>query len=386
MRVLVFSGYFLPGYKGGGPIKTLKNLFDATPESEIQYRFVTSDRDSGDLRPYSSVKVGEWNEIEKIPVFYIQRGCIGLFQIFDLIKKGGYDCLYINSFFSFRFAIVPQLVATFYKRKVILAPRGELSQGALRMKQVKKKIFISIYKFFRLNVKSIFQASSIYEYNDIKKTLGNSVDVQIAENIATKEFAQGIHKRSSCSTRIVFISRISPKKNLLQAIEILEKVRASVEYDIYGPIEDHEYWDKCKDAMKRLAPNVSIRYKGTVSPEEVVSTLAQYDLFFFPTLSENYGHVIVEAFCAGLPVLISDTTPWRDLEEKGIGWDLPLNAPDKFAKVIDAFSDLTDDAHNSKRTKVLQWAKQKFSQPDTIDANIAMFKYANEKLGSNDVV
>ena len=59
-------------------------------------------------------------------------------------------------------------------------------------------------------------------------------------------------------------------------------------------------------------------------------SLAKNDLFFFPAHGENYGHVIAEAMAAGCPVLISDQTAWRNLEEKGAGWDLPLDAPGRF--------------------------------------------------------
>lgn len=43
-----------------------------------------------------------------------------------------------------------------------------------------------------------------------------------------------------------------------------------------------------------------------------------------PTFNENYGHAIVESFVAGLPVVISDRTPWRNLEKINAGWDIPL--------------------------------------------------------------
>ena len=43
------------------------------------------------------------------------------------------------------------------------------------------------------------------------------------------------------------------------------------------------------------------------------------------TTQENFGHSIVEAWAHGCPVLISDRTPWLGLQEKGIGWDWPLD-------------------------------------------------------------
>lgn len=62
-----------------------------------------------------------------------------------------------------------------------------------------------------------------------------------------------------------------------------------------------------------------------------------------PAQGENYGHVIAEALCAGVPILIADTTPWRNLEEQGIGWDLSLNNPKAFSNVIDTMVMLSEE-------------------------------------------
>jgi glycosyltransferase involved in cell wall biosynthesis len=122
----------------------------------------------------------------------------------------------------------------------------------------------------------------------------------------------------------VFISRISPKKNLLFALRMLQSVLGDISFDIYGPIEDARYWNRCEKAIGTLPPNVRVKYMGMVEHEKVGEVFAEHDLFLFPTLGENYGHVICEALSAGCPVLISDQTPWRHLQEEGAGWDIPL--------------------------------------------------------------
>lgn len=379
MRILTFTGYYLPGYKGGGPIKTIKNLFDSTASNEIQYRLVTSDRDLGDTEPFSNVTRGEWNEVGNADVFYTAADSNGTEQIQSLVANEEYDFIYLNSFFSFRFSIYPQLLARKYKRTVIVGPRGEFSQGALDLKPFKKKLFVQLYKLAGLHKNAIFQASSKYEAEDIRRLLGQNVDIKIAEDIGAQEFATNLPKQDSYKTRIIFISRISPKKNLKQAIQVLEQVKKPVVYDIYGPIEDKGYWEQCKSAINQLPEHINVKYCGSLTPDHVIDTMAGYDMFFMPTFGENYGHVIAEAFCAGLPVLIADTTPWRQLEEKSIGWDIPLASSEKFSQIIDDFAELSEVQYKEKRQKVLTWAKRKFSQRDAIDANIAMFKYAYEK-------
>ena len=135
--------------------------------------------------------------------------------------------------------------------------------------------------------------------------------------------------------RVAFLSRISKKKNLLGALQILHGVRGNVELDIYGPIEDEPYWRMCRERMETLPANVRATYRGAVAAADVPGVLAAHDLFFLPTMEENYGHVIREALAAATPVLISDQTPWRNLAAAQIGWDLPLDRPEAFREVLE---------------------------------------------------
>lgn len=378
ITVLAFSGHYLPGYKGGGPIKTIKNLFDQAG-ADVSFKLITSDRDLGDAVPYTSVKCGSWNKVGKAEVFYAQPSMLGYKQIAKILVDKKYDIIYLNSFFSPRYSFIPLLISKLLSQKVVLGPRGEFSEGALSLKSQKKQLFIKLYKFFRLDRGMVFQASSDYEAEDIRRVLGPKVDIKIAEDIGAQEFAGALSPRTSKGLNVVFISRISPMKNLLAALEMLKHVHDPVHYDIYGPIEDREYWTKCEAVIDTLPSHIQVEHKGELTPEKVVPTMREYDLFFMPTKGENYGHVIAEALCAGLPILIADTTPWRNLQEQGIGWDLPLNNPDAFSAAIDQLAAMPADEHLKMREAVLAWAKNKFSQRDAVEANIAMFRYAFQK-------
>lgn len=379
MKILTFASCYLPGYKGGGPIKTLKNLFCGTNSNSLKFDLVTSDRDLGDESAYSNVNVGAWNDLSHAQVFYSSNGLGGFKQIRDIVKNHNYDLIYLNSFFSFRYSIFPQILAKIYNKSVLVAPRGELSNGALEFSKLKKKLFLWLYKFTGLQKNTVFQASSFYEKHEIQFLLGKESDVFVAENIGSRSFAEKIPLKDTKKLRGVFLSRISPKKNLLKSLEVLTTVKIPVDYDIYGPIEDSLYWSECKDLIGRLPNHVSVNYKGELTPQKVINTLSKYDFFFFLTKGENFGHVIAEALCAGLPILISDRTPWRQLEEKGIGWDVPLNQPSVFSKVIEELFAISQQEHLDNRNVVLRWAKAKFSGTDVIEDNVRMFKYALQK-------
>ena len=105
------------------------------------------------------------------------------------------------------------------------------------------------------------------------------------------------------------------------------------------------YWSECDAILATLPSTVTATYRGEVEPRDVRRVFAQYHLFLFPTLSENFGHVILEALAAGCPVLLSDTTPWRGLSERRAGWDLPLTAPERFVSVLQQVVSMDDTEH-----------------------------------------
>lgn len=94
--------------------------------------------------------------------------------------------------------------------------------------------------------------------------------------------------------------------------------------------------------------------------------------FFVPTKGENFGHVFIEALSAGVPILVSDKTPWRDLEAKGVGWDISLHKQENFVSVIDAFQ-VTNHVRDEYRRRCIAFATQILNDNDVLEANRRLF-------------
>ena len=269
------------------------------------------------------------------------------------------------------------------KKPVVLAPRGEFSRGALSIKRVKKYAFLLAAKLLGLHRDLSWQASSAYEEEDIRSAMGNIAQkIMVAPDLLPKgkPFVLKPDTLSGDDTinalRIVFLSRISPKKNLDYALEVLKLIAVPVEFDIYGVIDDQVYWESCKLQMASLPGNVKVTYKGVLEHSKVHATLTEYDLFFLPTRGENFGHVIFEALGAGVPVLISDQTPWRDLEEKGVGWVRPLSVKDSFVQVISEVASTSQAEREARRERVIKYASDVANNENVIEANLELFKKA----------
>lgn len=89
-------------------------------------------------------------------------------------------------------------------------------------------------------------------------------------------------------------------------------------------MHDADYWKKCETLIAQMPENIKVRYCGEKEHKDIPHLFEQYHAFFFPTLGENYGHVIVEAMMNNCLCLLSKgTTPWDSyINQLGIGGDL----------------------------------------------------------------
>lgn len=373
--ILIFSGFYLPGYKGGGPIRTIANML-AKMGNEIQFSLITADRDLGDESPYPGITSDGWQQLGRAQVYYASPGMGWLWRLMKVIQAFDGAAMHLNSFFSFRFSILPLIFWRMLKpgRPVIVGPRGEFSQGALALKSPKKRAFIALTKAVGLYRGVIWHASTAHEANDIRRVMGNKAQIRVAVDIACPPPDLAMQPRQAGTPlRLVFLSRISPKKNLLGAIQMLQRVRCRVVFDVYGPAEDTAYWASCQEAAQQLPAHVQFSYCGALYPAQVPETMARYDLFYLPTLGENFGHVIAEALGCGLPVLIADTTPWRDLAQQKLGWDLPLSQPEQFVAAIESCSRMPAADYDAWRRSIRAWALANIGNDEAVEQTRQLF-------------
>lgn len=374
-KILLFVPGYLPGFKSGGPVRTVSNMVEALGDI-FSFHIMCMDRDLGDQKPYSAVSHETWNKQGKGMVFYLAPGLPGLLKLISTLQNNEFEIININSFFSFKFSIIPLVFCKIFrlKKTIIIGPRGEFSKGALALKSTKKNSYIKLVKALGLYRNIIWHASSPHERDEIRRVMGPNANIRIAIDIAKPEENIYIPERfPGAPLRLIFISRISPMKNLIGALRLLSSVRNTVTFDVFGPIEDNQYWEQCLAMASILPENIKFSYKGTLSPVNVTSKFAEYDLFLFPTLGENFGHVIAEALFAGLPVLISNSTPWRNLEEKGLGWDISLGQPELFIKMIEECCKIPSEEYRAWRSKIQAWALNNIGNHEAIEENRQLF-------------
>lgn len=355
-RILIIMGRYLPGYRTGGPVRTTKNLIDALGE-EYDFRVLCQDRDLGDKEQYPGIKVHEWNQVGNASVYYIPEKGFTSEIIIKLSQQ--VDMVYLwGCFTSFT------LRALWLKRigkicvPVVVAAMGLFSPKAFRIKYLKKKSVTMLMNALGLFKDVYWSATSQMEANDIKNHVSvKDTQIYIAEDLPRKVKDTRIFKdKEKNYLNVTWISRVAKKKNLILAIRILQKVNANINFSLYGPIYDNNYWGLCLKELKKLPDNIKWEYRGNVESEYVVDTLKKHHIFLFPTLGENYGHVIQEALSAGCPCIISDQTPWQDLEQNNAGFVYSLDDTNAFVNAVEKYADMNSDEFNKCINDTLQYA------------------------------
>lgn len=380
MRVLTLADWYLPGARGGGVPRSIANLA-ARLGGEAEFHVVTRDHDVGGTATYPGVRAGEWTGVGNARVLYLPGGPSAE-VLRRAMRETRAEVLYLNSVFSWAFSIRPLVfwrAGRIPRLPVVLAPRGELNDGAMRKGTAKKRAFLAAVRAAGLHRGVTWQASTELEAEEVRRWFGRGARIRIARDLPTLPAADADAPRSAKEAgvlRAVFLSRISPKKNLLGALEILSGVTGRVVLDVFGPVEDAAYWAACERRAESLPPNVTMRYRGELAHDDVGAALREQDLFFLPTLGENYGHVVQEALLAGCPVLLSDTTPWRGLAERGVGWDLPLADVAGFRAVIERCVAMGAEEHGAMSARARRMGMDEAQAAQALADNLAVFREA----------
>ena len=357
-KILLFADWYEPGYKAGGPIRSCVNFARAMSESYQVYVF-TSDRDLGSPSPYGQVKLNEWQDgPANIHLYYCspeKLGWRGIRRQIDLILP---DFVYLNSMFSTKFTIYPLLISRFQRRdlNIVLSPRGMLRASAIQFKTAKKKIFLKSLRLLGLHRSIRFHATDPTEALDIQKYFGPATRVSTVPNfpgILSEDWPAPLKMTGQLS--MIFIGRIHPIKNLDFLLRVLKEVRTTVQLTIIGSLEDEPYWENCQKIIAELPLGIRVDYAGEIANHALPAIVARHHIFALPTKGENFGHAIFEALALGKPVLISDQTPWRDLQAAGAGWDLPLDNPARFREAIDQVGDWPQDEYEKWRRSTRQY-------------------------------
>ncbi len=363
-KVLIVVTSYLPGYKSGGPQRTIENVCELYSK-QCEIYLYTLNHDHCDYNAYD-LPVNKWINCYGIQIQYVKDKDYRLKSFKNLYKE--FDYIYACSLFAkstYELILIHKFTKD--KKKLYVAPMGVLGEGALSSKSIKKYLFLNAFSALGAFKPVIWTFTSQLEYIDAQKNLGNgNINSYIVTNDLPKKYdwkkiKENIKASDEGELRILFLSRIVPHKNLMFCIDALKDIyEGRIVFDIYGSVENEDYWDLCKEEFSKCLSNIRISYKGEVKPKDTINVFKQYDCFLLPTKGENFGHVIYEALSAGCIPVISDRTPWMDIEKRNCGYIFSLNDRNLVKTIINNLVQMNSKTIVEKKINAIGYAQEKY--------------------------
>lgn len=336
-KVFISIPWFIPAFRAGGPIQSIANLV-SQPKQGYQFYIFCADTDlNGEALPIQ-VK-DKWVTFnDHTMVYYAGSDSRSVkFKKEWLSLKP--DVLMVVGIYSWHFNLLPLLYAG--KTRSIISVRGMLHPGALSQKSLKKKWYLRFFKWMGLHRKCVFHATDEQEARFIKDAMGPQAKVLVAGNYPRVFVPVSSAVKKAGELSMTSLALISPMKNHALVLNALKKVTENVTYHIYGPVKDQAYWTDCLSIIAQLPGNIKVHIGGELPPDRVNQAWMEADVMIMPSKSENYGHSIIEALSAGLPVITSRHTPWNGLEIANAGINVD-QTEDAIASAIRFFAQMDD--------------------------------------------
>ena len=317
--ILVITGGYFPGADFGG-IATCRYNFSQSLGEDYDIAIVTRNHDYKTTVPYENVSEG-WNRYGKGRVLYLSDSEFCESSFLKIIEETKPILMYLSGTITSYFYFNKDAISAARRKNIpiLLTPDGDVCTNAMRIKATKKFAAALLCRMTGAFKDVWFQSTSLDEAENLTKYLGIKREkITLLANLpSAPNFRDGYVKQKGV-LKLCFASRIHPMKNLLYAIETVSKLNSPVTFDIYGSMEDVQYWQRCEAVIDKLPNHIKVTYKGRLNATEAREVAKDYDAFFLPTISENYGYVIEEALLCGCPVIISrGTTPWDDVDGLG---------------------------------------------------------------------
>lgn len=360
--LVIFTDWYVPGFRAGGPIRSVHNIARLLSE-DYNIKIVTRNTDYGSSEPYPGITPDEWLQVDGHEVMYLSEQNTGFKTIRKLCKASAGNSMLINGLFSFYFSILPMFLRfTDNTQVTLIAVRGMLHRSALAVKPFKKQLFIAFARGLGLFKNFTLMASSEYEKDEIQKSLGKQ-NIRIVPNVPEVPEATLRQRKFKANgiLSIVFLGRISPEKNPIALAKALNTIKFGLSVKFIGSNIDINYSNQFESVLKNLPDNIVVERINEMPNEAVKRVLSETDVMVLPSHGENFGHAIYESFAACVPVIIGNNTPWKDIEEKKAGIEVVPDDIDAISQAIKRFNEMDDTIYREWQTGAGEAAKAYFS-------------------------
>lgn len=359
MRVLSVVPSYYPAKIYGGTIFSIHetNSQICKTNSKIKINVITTTANGNKRLKNKKNKL--INYLSNYNVFYCFDEIINRFSFSFFInlkqKLKRSDLVHLQDIFSY-FAILTLIFSRIYKKKLIISPRGSLSEWSLRSKFfILKKLIIYLFLNFKKDIH--WHVTSSFEKKDLIN-LGIKKNIFIIENFSFKPVyvklkkKWWLNKEDKKKISIGFLGRLDKKKGLDILIDCFTKAKIkNISLSIAGGSKKEvRFFQKQLDKYK----SKNIYFLGHIDKTKF-NYLSSLDYFIMLSENENFGNVYLEALNVGTPIITSKFTPFKNIERYNSGFALDMNR-----KTIISFFEKLDKLQN----KEIKVSKRYISQFD----------------------
>lgn len=253
---------------------------------------------------------------------------------------------------------------------VIIHPHGMLEPWALQRSSWKKQMTGRLWEFENLRSAACLRVTSTDELQSVRSfglknpvaLIPHGIDTEDFANLPSRLEAEALLPTLKGKRVLLFLSRVHPKKGLkmlLQSWHALAGEREGWLLAIAGP-DQGGHTDELKQLAGELNLNESIVFMGALFGEQKLAAYALSELSVLPSFSENFGIAVAEALAAGVPVMTTRGTPWKNLQEQNCGWCVEASAEQLTETLREALS-LSQRELALMGAKGRQWMRRDFS-------------------------
>ena len=329
MRVLHVTSYFAPAFVYGGPPRSILGLCQALESAKVQIQVFTTTA-NGQVDFHESLE--EFEYYQGIPVHYFPRvfprrfyRAKGLASAIQAINHR-IDLLHIHGLWNLTaWAAAQQAIKL--KLPYVISPRGMLDPGSIMHKSWRKRLAFPLIEKSNLLKASFLHATSATEQAALKDhgfvdkvfVLPNGVQPDSVKLWPAGTFRKA-HGLNESAKLVVFLGRIHPVKRLDLLAAAFTRLRQNVpaaRLIIAGPNEN-DYRTALEPNFKQIKQ--AVLWLGEVDQDRKWALLQDADALVMCSDSESFGVSVAEAMYAGLPVVVTRTCPWEEVETAQCGF------------------------------------------------------------------
>lgn len=202
---------------------------------------------------------------------------------------------------------------------LVISPHGMLEPWAMGYRRWRKRLAMALGQRAMLESAALFIVTSESEAQSVRRA-GLRQPIAIVPLGIFLPTQRAAHSMVAPMRRMLFLSRIHPKKGLELLIEAWSRVRRPGWKIVVAGPDEGGHQAQLQRLLELRGVAADFEFVGEVSGRSKEQLFQAADLFILPTHSENFGLVVAEAMSYELPVLTTQGTPWEVLESVGAGW------------------------------------------------------------------